>query len=209
MPKNKRNPKQTTKKVKIIGKQEYINSNTGEVEDFQVIQMEERDFNFHKLWLGHILNSLDLIGNKKIKVLTYILENLNSENLFISTQRQVADKLNFSLQTVSETIVMLKESDFLKQISNGVYQVNPDKIFKGSKNKRMKVLLEYNDLNDPLYDEYKEKENLKKNMITELKKLSRDDLLKKLGQADESPITLKLTNQELITLIIKDEFPNE
>ncbi|HDR8306450.1 TPA: replication/maintenance protein RepL, partial [Bacillus cereus] len=28
-----------------------------------VINVEERDANFHKLWLGHIIQSLDLIGN--------------------------------------------------------------------------------------------------------------------------------------------------
>jgi hypothetical protein len=36
----------TTKKVKVIGTQQYINSNTGETEDFSVVSVEERDFNF-------------------------------------------------------------------------------------------------------------------------------------------------------------------
>ena len=49
----------TSKKVKVIGKEQYINANTGQLEDFQVVSLQDRDFNFHKLWLAHIINSLD------------------------------------------------------------------------------------------------------------------------------------------------------
>ena len=51
---------QTNKKVKVVGRAEYTNNSTGEVEDFQVVRLEDRDFNFHKIWLEHIINSLDL-----------------------------------------------------------------------------------------------------------------------------------------------------
>ena len=62
------------KKVKVIGSEEYINSRTGEVETFNVIRIEDRDFNFHKIWLAHVLDAIDELGNAKIKVLTYLLE---------------------------------------------------------------------------------------------------------------------------------------
>ena len=60
-------PKQTTKKVKIIGTQQYINTTDGTVEDFQVMKIEERDFNFHKVWLQHLVNSLDGISNQRLR----------------------------------------------------------------------------------------------------------------------------------------------
>ena len=37
--------KQTSKKVKVVGTQQYINATDGTVEDFQVMRIEERDFN--------------------------------------------------------------------------------------------------------------------------------------------------------------------
>ena len=52
----------TRKKVKVVGTETYINQKTGELQEMQVIDIEERDANFHKLWLGHILQSIDLIG---------------------------------------------------------------------------------------------------------------------------------------------------
>ena len=41
----------TRKKVKVVGTETYINQKTGELQEMQVIDIEERDANFHKLWL--------------------------------------------------------------------------------------------------------------------------------------------------------------
>ena len=65
----------TTKKVKVIGTRKYIKQDSGEIEDFQVVNIEERDFNFHKIWLNHIINSLDLIGNQKTRLAFWIVDN--------------------------------------------------------------------------------------------------------------------------------------
>jgi len=143
----------TRKKTKVIGTKTYIDRDTGELNEMQVISIEERDANFHKIWLGHIIQSLDLIGNKKIKVLNYLMENLNSENMFLEGQREVAESLNISIQTVSRTFRALQESDFMRQPKNGIYQINPNIIFKGGKEKRFNVLLKYQTLDN------KEKEN--------------------------------------------------
>lgn len=133
----------TRKKTKVIGETKYINKETGEIEDFQVISIEERDANFHKIWLGHILNSIDIIGNQKTKLAFWILDNLKSENLLIMTQRQIAKESKVSLQTVSRTLNSLVKSNFLIKINTGAYQINPDMIFKGGKEQRLNVLIQY------------------------------------------------------------------
>lgn len=135
--------KTTRKKTKVIGTKTYIDRDTGELNEMQVVSIEERDANFHKIWLGHIVQALDLIGNKKIKVVNYIMENLNSDNLFIKTQRDVADNLNISYRTVALTFKTLQEADFIKQPKRGIYQINPNVIFKGGKEKRLNILLQY------------------------------------------------------------------
>lgn len=133
----------TRKKVKVVGKESYINQSTGEINEMQVIEIEERDANFHKLWLGHILNSIDLIGNQKTKLAFWVLDNLDSNNLLTMTQRQIADKSGISYQTVSRTLKALIDSNFLQCVNQGVYRVNPDVLFKGGKNARMNVLYKY------------------------------------------------------------------
>lgn len=133
----------TSKKVKIIGAETYINKSTGEIQEMQVINVEDRDFNFHKVWLNHIITSLDLIGNKKIKLAFWIIEHLNKENQLIMTYRQISEESKVSLDTVRVTMSALLKSNFLVRINQGAYQVNPDVIFKGSRNGRMNVLCQY------------------------------------------------------------------
>src|SRR5699024_11049038 len=136
-------PNTTRKKVKLLGTKEFIDASTVEKETMQVTNIEERDANFHKIWLGHMLESLDMIGNQKIRVAMFIMENINKENELIMTYRVIAEKTNTSLQTISETMKALKKSNLLSKIRNGYYRVNPDVIFKGGRNDRMNVLLRY------------------------------------------------------------------
>lgn len=133
----------TRRKVKVIGTETYIKQDTGEIAEMQVIKIEERDANFHKLWLGHILQSIDLIGNQKTKLAFWILDNLDSENKITMTYRQMAKKSNMSYQTVYRTMNALIESNFLTKINAGAYRVNPDVLFKGGKENRLNVLLQY------------------------------------------------------------------
>lgn len=135
----------TRKKVRVIGTQKYLNTDTNEVCEMQVIDIEERDANFHKLWLGHIIQSIDLIGNQKTKLAFWILDNLDYENKLTMTYRQIADKSNMSYQTVYRTMKALVESNFLIKINGGAYRVNPDVIFKGGKTARLNVLFKYHD----------------------------------------------------------------
>ena len=104
----------TTKKVKVIGTRKYINQDSGEIEDFQVVNIDERDFNFHKIWLNHIINSLDLIGNQKTRLAFWIVDNLDKENKLTMTYRQISEKSGISYQTVSRTMKSLIESNFLQ-----------------------------------------------------------------------------------------------
>lgn len=134
----------TTKKVKVIGTRKYINQDSGEIEDFQVVNIDERDFNFHKIWLNHIINSLDLIGNQKTRLAFWIVDNLDKENKLTMTYRQISEKSGISYQTVSRTMKSLIESNFLQQINQGAYRINPNIIFKGTRSGRLNVLYQYN-----------------------------------------------------------------
>jgi hypothetical protein len=139
----KKKIKKTHKKMKIIGTETYTNASTGEIKEMQVISIEDRDFNFDKIWIVHILEALDKVGNQKIKVMNTLLRLKNRDNQIIATQRDIAKESAVSLPTVSETIRLLLDVNFLVKQANGVYMINPDVIFKGNKNNRMDVLLQY------------------------------------------------------------------
>ena len=136
----------TSKKVKVIGHEQWANPRTGELEDFQVVSIEDRDFNFHKVWLESIINSMDLLGNQKTRLAFWIISQLNKDNQLIMNQRQIAEKSGISLKTVSVTTKALMDSNFLRKINSGAYCINPDVLFKGTRNGRLNVLLQYNSL---------------------------------------------------------------
>lgn len=143
----------TRKKIKHVGQQEFINAQTGEVEIFDVTSIEERDANFHKVWMRDFIITLDLVGNKKTKVCMWLVENINAENQVIGTFRSIAKASGTSVETVRQTFSVLKDADFLRRSQNGVYIVNPDIVFKGGKSKRMNVLHTYTDSSyEPMSD---------------------------------------------------------
>src|SRR5699024_4619514 len=89
----------------------FIDASTGEKETMQVTNIEERDANFHKIWLGHMLESLDMIGNQKIRVAMFIMENINKENELIMTYRVIAEKTNKSLQNTTKKMKQEKKNN--------------------------------------------------------------------------------------------------
>lgn len=137
---------QTTKAVKIIGTQQYINADTGELEDFQVTSVEERDFNFHKIWMKNFVTTLDIVGNQKTKLCFWIIDNLDKENKLCMTYRQIAEKTGMSLDTIRITMRLLIDADFIRKHNAGVYVVNPNILYKGSRTARLNVLNTYSEI---------------------------------------------------------------
>ncbi len=138
----------TSKKVRYIGTEQFINAETGVVEEFQVTDIEERDFNFSKVWMRNFISTLDLVGNQKTRLAFWIIDHLNKENQLIATFRSMADETGISLFTVRETMKILQDSDFLRKVSNGVYTINPDIYFKGTRNARLNILSQYHELGE-------------------------------------------------------------
>lgn len=135
---------QTTKKVKYIGTEQYINARTGELEEMQVTSIEDRDYNFSKVWMRNFIATLDIVGNQKTKLCFWIIEHVNKQNVLIGTMRSISKESGISLETVRKTMSILLDADFLRRVQNGVYIINPDIVFKGSRSGRMNVLNQYN-----------------------------------------------------------------
>ncbi|NJM90348.1 MAG: replication/maintenance protein [Hydrococcus sp. RU_2_2] len=152
----------TCRKTKIIGTQQYINRDTGEIIDCQVMEIEERDANFQKFWIGHILAAVDELSNAKMKLVFYIIKNMDySNNTLIKTIQEIINETGFSKMTVVETLKVLEKYDIIRR-KTGVIFLNPNVLFKGGTNKRRAVLIKYNDLKNqpelPFKDEQEENE---------------------------------------------------
>ena len=139
-----------TKNQTTIGEQEYVNTDTGEVKKFTVIEKNiPADFNFHKIWLQDVLNILDSFGNKKILIITHLLKKMrNEDNSFSGTYRDFAEETGVSLPTVSLVMNELLKSNIIKKQTTATYQFNPSLIVKGSSSKRNHLLIKYNFMGD-------------------------------------------------------------
>ena len=135
----------TSKKQKFVGTKILIDPETNEPYPMQLNVIEDRDFNFHKVWLQHLVNSLDGISNQRLRLAFWIIDNLDKENQLVMTQRAIAAGSGMSLNTVTRTMKALQEGDppFLQKINSGAYRVNPDVIWKGSYSNRMGVIYKY------------------------------------------------------------------
>ena len=133
----------THKKVKVVGEQQYLNVATNEVENFQVIKVQESDFDFHKIWITSIIQALNIVGNQKSKLLFWIVDHLDCNNKLVYTHRKIAKESGISYKTVSDTMKALVDCNFLTKLQSGAYIVNPNCIFKGTYKNRMNVLIQY------------------------------------------------------------------
>lgn len=136
------------KKQKIVGEEKFMNMETGEIIETVIVQKDiEQDYNFYKVWLLDLFNILELVGTKKMKVVNYILDNMNTQNnTFIGTHEKIAKELNISRPVVSQTFKALQEANLLRKIQSGVYMINPDIIVKGKTGKRINLLIKYNQI---------------------------------------------------------------
>ncbi len=138
--------KTTSRKTKILGTQQYVNSTTGEVIDCQVMEVEERDANFQKFWLGHVLAAVDELSNAKMKILFYIFSNVDySNNILPKTIAEIVEETGISNKTIIETLKILHQYDIIRR-KTGIIFLNPNVLFKGGINKRQAVLIKYGEL---------------------------------------------------------------
>ena len=135
---------------KIYGEKELIDPATGEViKTTYIVKKYQGDFNFHKVWLADLLNVLEVVGNKKLKVIRWILSNINNKtNQIIGTHQKISEKIGVSRVVVSQTFKLLQDADFLVKEQNGVYKINPLILVQGDNKKRQSILVEYKELKD-------------------------------------------------------------
>lgn len=120
---------------------------TGEL--IEVDQITKRALGQKQFWKIYLMDFLQVLGGfeyKQLDVLIYILEHTEAaNNTFIGTYRSLEKSVGVSYDTVRRTITLLQGKGFLKKVSNGVYQVNPTIMMKGTEHKKQLLLNYYDD----------------------------------------------------------------
>lgn len=134
-----------TKKINKWEQKEYIDKETGEVKEVVEITKEVERNGFMITYILTLAEALDLVGNKKIKVLSYILENMDSNNLLVASNRKLAKECGVSASTVCETLKILRDADIITTQTN-VIMLNPKLANKVSKNKEQALMIKFKEI---------------------------------------------------------------
>ena len=105
-------------KVKYAGSKTFYDENGNAIE-MDIIQ-KHYDTIDRKRWrrvvLADFLEVLEQIGNKKIKVLEFLIDNMNSNNEINLTQDEIAEETGISKKTVNITMQALIKANVFKKI---------------------------------------------------------------------------------------------
>lgn len=133
-------------------KTKYISKTTKYVDETGEHEMTETDVykkvyggpHFYRVWLSDLLYHLGLISNsRQMDVLFYILDNVNNDNLFIGTNRAIAEATKASTKTVNTIIKKMIDADLMSMKQRGVYMIKPTLLMKGDNVKRHRLTIEY------------------------------------------------------------------
>ena len=125
----------------LIGQQRkrLVDQDTGEV--IEVDQITKRALGQKQFWKIYLMDFLQVLGGfeyKQLDVLIYILEHTEAaNNTFIGTYRSLEKNVGVSYDTVRRTITLFAGQGLFEKVSNGVYQVSPTIMMKGSNTRKV------------------------------------------------------------------------
>ena len=125
---------------------QQINPDTGEVigdiKKVDVILKEIPRTGFAITYLATIINLIDNIGNKKMQVVKYILQKMDSNNKLSETVREIAKGSGCSLQTVNDTLKTLEECQIIAR-KVGTVMLSPKLAHKGNAKKERYLMTKF------------------------------------------------------------------
>lgn len=110
-----------------------------EIKAVDVVIKEVPRVGFAITYLSTIINMIDTIGNKKMQVVKYVLQNMDSNNKLSETVREIAAGSGCSLQTVQETLKLLESCGIVAR-KTGTVMLSPKLAHKGNA-KRERILM--------------------------------------------------------------------
>lgn len=130
--------------AKIVGKNRWINADTGEIrETVEVEKYVGRDEHFMIAYLSEIINMIDTLGNKKMQIVKYILQNMcKANNTLFCTIRELAEKTGTSTRTVTETLKALEETKIIERRTGGL-MVSPHLMNNWGRDKEAHMMVTY------------------------------------------------------------------
>lgn len=114
----------------------------GEPKEVNVLAKGISRNGFAITYLAELVRLIETIGNKKMKVVNYILSNMNSMNQLIETTQEIADHCKVSKMTVIETLKLLESVNFIAR-KTGCVMLSPRIAHKGNAQRERFLLMRF------------------------------------------------------------------
>ena len=121
--------------ARLVGQDVWINQRTGEIIEAQTLTKEVKgdvDVGFEKLWVGHILEAVDEVGNAKMKVLFLAHSQQGPREHGQGDSDDIAAKTGSSRSTVARLMASLRKANVVRLEHGGRWMLNPAVVFKGA-----------------------------------------------------------------------------
>ena len=118
---------------------------TGEIIDVDVVVKEIPRTGFSITYLSTIVSLIENVGNKKMQVVKYILQNMNPQNMLIETVREISEHSACSKQTVNQTLQLLEGAGIIAR-KTGCIMLTPKLIHKGNAQKERFLMMKFNEI---------------------------------------------------------------
>lgn len=125
----------------------YIDPETGEKIKAQTIVKRLDRKGFEITYLAYLFELFDILGNKKMQVFRYILENKDYDNKLIITTRELAEKAKVSLKIAHTTLQILEEKGLIKR-RIGSLMVIPKIAHKGDTNREKNLMIKFKEFRE-------------------------------------------------------------
>lgn len=122
----------------------WINEKTGErVNATEIIKKIGRN-GFVIAYLSTIVEMLECMGNKKMQVVKHILQNMDYNNVYLTTTREISKKTGISTDTITNTLKILEKHNIITR-RVGSLMVNPKLLHAGSAKKEIALLTRFSE----------------------------------------------------------------
>lgn len=102
---------------------------------------------FEITYTSELFGILEKLGNKKIQVLSFILDHKDGNNTLNMTNTELAERTKISRKTVVETINILRDADLLQR-KGSVIMISPNLMVKGNQLREAWLMRKYEEIHD-------------------------------------------------------------
>lgn len=107
--------------------------------------------NFEIVYTADLFEIVEKLGNQKMQVLKYLLENKDGYNQVNASNTELAKAVGCSRPTVIETLKIMNDAGLIQR-KNSVIMISPNLMIKGNRMREAYLMRKYEEISEKQYE---------------------------------------------------------